>query len=52
MMQRRGFNLEWLCESESLLLGKQGVFLREASEKTRKISDIIRRRRLKRWTAR
>ena len=51
MMQRRGFNLEWLSESEASPPGKKGVHLQEASERTRKLSDALRRARFKRWTS-
>jgi len=41
MMQRRGFNLEWLRQDTDGTIGRGSTILREASEMSRKVSHSI-----------
>ena len=42
MMQRRGFNLQWLSKGEEGGLVRNGTYLVDASPLTRKLSDLLK----------
>ena len=43
MMQRRGFNLQWLSKDEEGALMRNGTYLVDATPLTRKLSDLLKR---------